>query len=246
MRYYSNYGRYGWYVSDGYSIDKADNYSNNYKIYTRQTRLDALKTAVNQFIDDTSKKSPNSKIGITTFSSDGYTNHKQTKGLGTTVTDLKQFVHDLNADGGTNPSVGLNVAKDELEKVNKDGNPKYVILFTDGAPTGGRTDNQWDTDVVNKSNKAADALKKNKFSTVYTILFGVGENSREQAFLKGGEYNGTTYPGIASSSECAKTADVHIRQIRIRRRDFNEEKDIIRNTCTYNVLLHDTIHSMGQ
>ena len=207
MRYYSNYGRYGWYVSDGYSIDKADNYSNNYKIYTRQTRLDALKTAVNQFIDDTSKKSPNSKIGITTFSSDGYTNHKQTKGLGTTVTDLKQFVHDLNADGGTNPSVGLNVAKDELEKVNKDGNPKYVILFTDGAPTGGRTDNQWDTDVVNKSNKAADALKKNKFSTVYTILFGVGENSREQAFLKGGEYNGTTYPGIASSSECAKTAD---------------------------------------
>ena len=209
MRYYSNYGRYGWYVSDGYYSYKADDYSNNCKIYTYtgQTRLDALKTAVNQFIDDTSKKSPNSKIGITTFSSDGYTNHKQTKGLGTTVTDLKQFVHDLNANGGTNPSVGLNVAKDELEKVNKDGNPKYVILFTDGAPTGGRTDKQWDTDVVNKSNKAADALKKNKFSTVYTILFGVGENSREQAFLKGGEYNGTTYSGIASSSECAKTAD---------------------------------------
>lgn len=40
--------------------------------------------------------------------------------------------------------------------------------------------------------------------------------------------------------------DAHIHHIRIRRRDFNEEKVIIRNTCTYNVLLHDTIHSMGQ
>ena len=213
----------GWRVATGdYSSDDAANSKyDNCKIYTRtsstETRLAALKNAVNQFIDDTAKKSPNSKIGITAFSSAGYgpTNkgdHNGSHGTGKELqivsenaNSLKKFVGELKANGGTDPAVGLNAAKAELDKAKDDKKPKYVILFTDGAPTGDRTDNRWSSEAVTKSNKAAASLKKDNFSTVYTILFGVGENSNEQIFLKG---NGTTqYPGIASSPECAKTAN---------------------------------------
>lgn len=213
----------GWRVETGglLSDDAADSKYDNCKIYTRtsskETRLDALKKAVNQFIDDTAKKSPNSKIGITAFSSAGYgpTNkgdHNGSHGTGKELqivsenaNSLKKFVGELKANGGTDPAVGLNAAKAELDKAKDDKKPKYVILFTDGAPTGDRTDNRWSSEAVTKSNKAAASLKKDNFSTVYTILFGVGENSNEQIFLKG---NGTTqYPGIASSPECAKTAN---------------------------------------
>ena len=209
----------GWYVESGWSSDDAatEKYNNCGIYYKIETRLDALKSAVNQFIDDTAKKSPNSKIGITAFSSAGYgpTNKgiyngshgtgKELQIVSENPNSLKTFVGELKANGGTDPAVGLNAAKAELDKAKDDKKPKYVILFTDGAPTGDRTDNKWSSKAVTESNKAAASLKEDNFSTVYTILFGVGENSDEQIFLKG---NGTKqYPGIASSPECAKTAD---------------------------------------
>lgn len=220
MRYYSNYG---WGVSDGYSIYKADDYSNNCKIYTGQTRLDALKTAVNQFIDDTAKKSPKSKIGITVFSSNNgygrpYGDHGRSVALGevgredsTKVTELKTFVNGLNANGGTDPSVGLSDAKDKLD-AEPDKNPKYVVLFTDGKPTGGGS--EWNTTAQQDAEKQASELrtgnrgkveKKKDPYTVYTIGFALDD--RAKTFLSGGEYDEKEYPGIASSSECAKTAD---------------------------------------
>ena len=217
-----NSREYRWFVYDDEKwYDATDSKYSNCKIYTRtsstETKLVALKNAVNQFIDDTAKKSPNSKIGITAFSSAGYgpTNkgdHNGSHGTGKELqivsenaNSLKKFVGELKANGGTDPAVGLNAAKAELDKAKDDKKPKYVILFTDGAPTGDRIDNRWSSEAVTKSNKAAASLKKDNFSTVYTILFGVGENSNEQIFLKG---NGTTqYPGIASSPECAKTAN---------------------------------------
>lgn len=211
MKYYSGYG---WYVGNS----KADNYSNNCKIYTRQTRLDALKTAVNQFIDDTAKKSPKSKIGITVFSSKGYGDHGRSVALGevgsedsTKVTELKKFVNELEANGGTDPWVGLSDAKDKLD-AEKDKNPKYVVLFTDGKPTGGGA--EWDTDAQRDAEKQASELrtgnrgeveKKKDPYTVYTIGFALDD--RAKTFLSGGEYDKKKYPGIASSSECAKTAD---------------------------------------
>ena len=90
--WYSSYYNKGWRVGPrGSSDDAAKDKYNNCKIYTRtsttETRLDALKNAVNQFIDDTAKKSPNSKIGITVFSSTDdynrpYGNHGTSVSLG--------------------------------------------------------------------------------------------------------------------------------------------------------------------
>lgn len=223
-----------WYLA-------TDSKYSNCKIYTRsstETRLAALKNAVNQFIDDTAEKSPNSKIGITVFSStnnednEPYGDHGKSVNLGTVgskvgtadsakVTELKTFVEKLNAEGGTDPAVGLKDAKDKLDATNDD-NPKYVVLFTDGKPTGGTA--YWNSTAQKNAETQASELRtglRNKTNktkvkdpyTVYTIGFALDdEGERAKTFLSGGPYKDKNYkdgkyPGIASSKDCAKTAD---------------------------------------
>lgn len=201
-----------WYIGN----TKASNCPDTYKIYTKKTvsmtRLDALKNSVDQFITDTASKSPDSKIGITAFSSTHKTqiNNGSTKELvsaGDNKDDLIAFADALKAGGGTKPAIGLNKAKKLLDSANDD-KPKYVILFTDGAPTGDNTapegqSPEWHADTVKEANTAAQGLKDAGY-TVYTIGFAL--DSRAQAFLAGGTYDNTTYPGIASKN-CAFNAE---------------------------------------
>ena len=205
MKYYKRPRKYeaGWYVN-GY---KAETYHSDCKIYTKiTTRLDALKYSVNQFIDDTKAKSPNSKIGITAFSSAGYGDHGSTMdltevGVGDNAQNLKKFVNELDANGGTDPGVGLSNAKTKLDAVANDGKTKCVVLFTDGEPTGNNTDGEW---VAQKSAETKAKELRDAGYTVYTIGFAL--NGKSKAFLAGETYNGTKYPGIASPG-CAKVAD---------------------------------------
>lgn len=212
------------------SDDAAEDKYNNCKIYRQiSTRLDALKSAVNQFIDDTAKKSPNSKIGITAFSSAGYEptnngNHNGSHGTGEELQivsknadSLKKFVEKLKANGGTDPAVGLEKAKNKLDAMG-DKNPKYVVLFTDGKPTGGG--DTWDSNAQKDAETQASELRtgrrnnvdnaKNPY-TVYTIGFALKDEERAKTFLSGGPYKDKMYPdgkypGIATPG-CAKTAD---------------------------------------
>jgi len=187
---------YSWWDGEWYiGSNNASSYPDTYKIYTKKTvsmtRLDALKKSVDQFITDTASKSPDSKIGITAFSStdESQKDNGSTKELvsaGANKDALIKFADKLEAGGGTKPAIGLNKAKELLDSAN-DNRPKYVILFTDGAPTGDNTapsgqSPAWHTDTVNKANTAA------------------------QAFLAGGTYGNTTYPGIASPN-CAFNAE---------------------------------------
>lgn len=211
MKYSKRYSE--WYIG-GY---EASNYYTDYKIYTRETktRLQALQDSVDQFITDTASKSPESKIGITAFSSDYDQDHSSngaTQGLlpaGKNTGEEKNkdilisFANNLKAYGGTTPAIGLNKAKELLDAVANDGNPKYVILFTDGAPTGNRTDDEWDSDAKTNAETAANALKEARY-TVYTIGYGFDDNSNEAKFLAGD--GSTNYPGIASPN-CAFTAN---------------------------------------
>lgn len=208
---YQYYGYYGdWYIGN----KKASNYdSNNYKIYTKKTvtktRLEALKESVDQFITDTASKSPNSKIGITAFSSkhSSQQSNGKTQGLlaaGANKDTLIAFVDSLKDGGGTMPHIGLNKAKELLNAAN-DKNPKYVVLFTDGAPTGDNTGNPpaWSSSAKTSAETSASALKAAGY-TVYTIGYGFSDDSNEAKFLAG---NGTEdYPGIASPN-CAFTAN---------------------------------------
>ncbi|MSU81711.1 VWA domain-containing protein [Anaerobutyricum soehngenii] len=209
MSYSWRNGKWDWYV--GRRL--ASSYGVDCKIYEKKvgtTKLDALKDSVNQFIDDTKANSPNSKIGITAFSSvdkyeHPYGDHGKSKelmqvGVGENADTLKSFVNNLDAEGGTDPAVGLNNAQKALVNAH-DENPKYVILFTDGEPTGRGSD--WDTTAQKNAETSAKALKDARY-TVYTIGFGLDE--RPKTFLAGGKYGGKTYPGIASTG-CAKEAN---------------------------------------
>lgn len=208
---------YSWWDGEWYiGSNNASSYPDTYKIYTKKTvsmtRLDALKKSVDQFITDTASKSPDSKIGITAFSStdESQKDNGSTKELvsaGANKDALIKFADKLEAGGGTKPAIGLNKAKELLDSAN-DNRPKYVILFTDGAPTGDNTapsgqSPAWHTDTVNKANTAAQELKDAGY-TVYTIGFAL--DSRAQAFLAGGTSSNTTYPGIASPN-CAFNAE---------------------------------------
>ena len=186
----------------------ASNCPSTYEIYTKKTvsmtRLDALKNSVDQFITDTASKSPKSKIGITAFSRDGKGCNGESIDLKEAKSgeqSLKKFIDELYAEGGIDPQVGLNDAKNKLDKLKDDGRPKYVILFTDGMPTGkGST---WNIDAQRAAETSANALKTAGY-TVYTIGYGFDDNSNEARFLAG---DGTkNYPGIASPN-CAFTAN---------------------------------------
>lgn len=210
---------YSWWDREWYIGRKnASSCPDTYKIYTKKTvsmtRLDALKNSVDQFITDTASKSPDSKIGITAFSSTDRTQKdngstKELVSARANKDDLIAFADALEAGVGTKPAIGLKKAKELLDKAN-DNKPKYVILFTDGAPTGDNTapsgqSPAWDTDTVDKANTAAQELKDAGY-TVYTIGFAL--DSRAQAFLAGGTHSNsnTTYPGIASPN-CAFNAE---------------------------------------
>lgn len=192
--------RYGWIVG-GHYLEGL-----NGDIYTYSTRLDALKSAATQFITDTATTSPTSNVGISVFSSSGYGNHGDNKSLaavGANKDTLISFINDLSANGGTDPAVGLQDAYNKLDAASKSGDtlPKYVILFTDGEPTGGGS--KWNTTAQENAESQAKVLKEMGVK-VYTIGFAL--NDRAKTFLAGGKYDGKTYPGIASPG-CAMVAD---------------------------------------
>ena len=217
LQYYNNYyGRTGWYIGDDWwSQTKADDSTyNGCKIYLKKTekKLTALQNAVKQFITDTANKSPDSKIGITAFSSAGYGSHGKTEDLqkaGDNKENLTRFVDSLVANGGTDPYVGLKNAKSKLDAATMSGDtkPKYVLLFTDGEPTG--PGNSWDTTAQQNAENITNGTEsikgiKQEGYTVYTIGFGLRDKAK--AFLEGGTYGSTTYPGIASKN-CAFNAE---------------------------------------
>lgn len=217
LQYYNNYyGRTGWYIGDdSWSQTKADDSTyNGCKIYLKKTekKLTALQNAVKQFITDTANKSPDSKIGITAFSSAGYGSHGKTEDLqkaGDNKENLTRFVDSLVANGGTDPYVGLKNAKSKLDAATMSGDtkPKYVLLFTDGEPTG--SGNSWDTTAQQNAENITNGTEsikgiKQEGYTVYTIGFGLRDKAK--AFLEGGTYGRTTYPGIASKN-CAFNAE---------------------------------------
>lgn len=239
--YYRN-GR--WYVKNGY--EAANKIYAGCKIYTRiTTRLEALKASVNQFIEDTAANSPSSNVGITVFSRAGKTNNGKTTellavGNSNNKDTLKKFVDDLYADGGTEPAIGLENARIKLDALGGD-NPKYVVLFTYGEPTGAGS--EWNTTAQQKAETQARYLREgtrlNRYNqeektkpgyTVYTIGFDLKEKA--QKFLAGDPNNSTKYPGIASPG-CAKTANDAASLGAI----FQE----IQNTITQDIDIHDAI-----
>lgn len=212
------YGIYHRFIIGGYYsyhlMIKIDNtwmyyYDNSWReiedsdtanIYEWPSRITALKEVVNQFIRNTATSSSESNIGLAPFNT-GVTNATdKLLNVGKNKDDLIKKVSLLSADGGTSPHTALDEA---LKLLNNDNakNPKYVILFTNGEPTG--PSDKWDRYYQKEAERAAKALK-DKGIKVFTVGFALGTNG--QKFLAGDENDSNKYPGIASEG-CAFNAN---------------------------------------
>lgn len=179
-KYYSNPMIYidgQWQYYDGRdwkTPSKFDDwiYSSYGDVFTWDSRITALKEAAIAFIKDTAAKSKNSKIGITTF--DGYKSGRKnyTKGnviqsitaVGDSPSDMIKAVGKITADGGTSPQKGLEEASSQLERVKDDGLSKYIILFTDGAPSKESDTKATETSISTLKQKA----------TIFTVALSSG------------------------------------------------------------------------
>ncbi len=162
------------------------------QINSSVTKLDALKSAVNTFIDQVAAKETdsvhhnisivkfagksNNTVGNKTYYEDRYEyNYSQiVKGL-TDAKDnqkaLKDAVNALSAGGVTRADFGMKHAQTVLKNARSNAT-KVVVMFTDGEPTNG---NQFETSVANGAIGAAKSLKDGG-ATVYTVGCMSGAN----------------------------------------------------------------------
>lgn len=163
-------------------LDVSGSMSKHINGYGSQSKINALKDAVNGFIDKVAEKSPNSSIAVVKFAGDekietgndtywdgDHCNYSQTviglTAAGTGAAALKAKVSALDPDGPTAADYGMNRAKSIIDSVKNNDHQKVVIMFTDGEPNHS---NGFSTTVANDAIKASKSIKE-AGATVYTI-----------------------------------------------------------------------------
>lgn len=186
----------GWYYYNGYNnrtyvtpkTSANDSDSSHVQFYTisqGDKKIDALKTAVNSFIDKVSKDASESNVehriaivkyagnkrdsvGNDTYSYNGYLyNYSQiVKNLtsASSAAELKSAVNALNPAGATRADLGMEHAANIINRIDRDST-KVVVMFTDGVPT---TQTSFNNTVANNAISNAKNIKANG-ATVYTV-----------------------------------------------------------------------------
>ena len=180
-----------WMYYDGGSWKPIGD-SSKTNVYTVDSSLTGLKEAATAFTTSMAASSTNSRIGIATFNYVGNLVSGLTT-IGTNKDELVKKISSIYASAGTSPQLGLELALKQLEENKQENVPRYVILFTDGAPSS--------KDDKAKSKLQAQLLKE-KGITVYTI--GLKLNDDTEDWLKDNiASKGCAYP--ASSVDELKT-----------------------------------------
>ena len=196
-----------------------DTASGHEQFFSSNTKITALKSAVNSFIDVIAKDNPTSKIAIVKFAGDKtdnvgndtykegrYTyNHTQiVQNLTEADTDgaasLKAAVNALTASGATAADYGLEKAIEVFGAANNvpEDRNRVVIMFTDGEPNH---DNGFDGRVANAAIDKAKTLKNESYgASVYTI--GIFDGASVGESLPANNDNGRTnrYMHLVSSN----------------------------------------------
>lgn len=180
-----------WMYYDGGSWKPIGD-SSKTNVYTVDSSLTGLKEAASAFTTSMAASSTNSRIGIATFNYVGNLVSGLTT-IGTNKDELVKKISSIYASAGTSPQLGLELALKQLEENKQENVPRYVILFTDGAPSS-------------EDDKAASELQaqklKEKGITVYTIGLKLNDNTKK--WLEGNiASKGCAYP--ASSVDELKT-----------------------------------------
>lgn len=224
--YFSGYQRVyycsrcgGWYTKEHGSwhgtqlfpkTSASDTNTRYTQFYSDVTKITALKTAVNAFIDNVAKESPDSNIAIVKFADDkssqigntvyGGTNYSQIVKELTTVnkagaSSLKTTVDGLTATGSTAADYGMEHAWDIIRKDPNKDRQKVVVMFTDGEPNHY---NGFDESVANDAITASKSIKDAK-ATVYTIgCFGSLDADKKDNVDTYMNYVSSNYPNATS------------------------------------------------
>ena len=206
-------------------LDASGGMKNSMSKSDNTKRMDALKNAVNTFID--SAAAQNAKItgadkkinlSIVKFAGEskkdvgndtylfGTWNYSQivkelTVCENNDAAALKNAVNDIHPGGPTQADYGLQHAQTELTKHGRPNAKQVVIFFTDGSPNN---DNGFDNDIASDAIKAAKSLKA-AGAEVYTVGIFKGADpkadvsgaSKENKFMQAvsSNYPSATYTG---------------------------------------------------
>lgn len=204
-----------------------DNDTTHIQFYTRRevnvSKIDALKTAVNGFIDATATQNetiadPEKKhhISVVKYATNGYYNNNQdsvgdnvnrqgynysqiVSNLTGNMDGLKSSVNGLEAGGATSADFGMNLANRVLNSSAGHGvrqnAQKIVIMFTDGEPNHS---NGFDVDVANDTIASAKTIKDTG-AFVYTIAV-VNDADPDESINTSTETNINAYLHSVSSN----------------------------------------------
>lgn len=177
---------WGWRRTDTYErvypmTSAQDVDSGHIQFYTRQrvsstSKMSALKTAVNNFIDSVAaqnegkQQSVQHRIAITSYASSARTDASFTYVTGSDTQNLKNTVNRLNASGGTQADDGMSEAQEVMRSA-RAGAKQIVIFFTDGEPG-----NYGFTEGVAGPTVNTSLEMKNAGATVYSIGVVSGAN----------------------------------------------------------------------
>ncbi|WP_239463267.1 Spy0128 family protein [Collinsella intestinalis] len=169
----------------------------------QQSRINALKTAANSFInataaanDDISDPNLKHQISLVKFAGDksdevgndkyyggfwpfgqDYNYSQVVSELGvyntSNASQLTGLVNQLDPDGGTQTDYGMEVAQEELASHGREGAQQVVIFFTDGEPGDGYSFN---TTIANSTVNTARELKQSG-ALVYSVGIFTGASS---------------------------------------------------------------------
>lgn len=213
---------YGWNHKQGnvYTpmTSATDTVDGHVQFYTSSgTKIAALKSAVNSFIDIIARDNPASQIAIVkfagnkadnvgndTYRSGGYThNYTQivknlTTADATGAAALKEAVSRLSAKGATAADYGLEKAINVFGDADQvpTGRNRVVIMFTDGEPNHV---NGFDSEVANDAIENAQTLKSKSYgASVYTI--GIFSGADVGTTLPEGNKDANRYMHLVSSN----------------------------------------------
>ena len=231
----------GWFTRDhGYlnykgtqltpKTSASDSNTSHTQVYTRTEsttkKIDALRSAVNGFIDSVADKSADSQIAIVKFAGNkkdtvgndtyqkgGYTyNYSQIVQDLTTVDEtgassLKTAVNGLIAAGTTLANYGMEHAQTIINRAKDNGRQKVVVMFTDGEPNGIEKVSGFEKEVANSAINTSKSIK-DAGATVYTIgCFGSLDADKKANVDTYMDYVSSNYPNATSMTSGGAKAD---------------------------------------
>lgn len=215
--------KYTWSYTNSYTGETVTVDSKTTDVYeaktSNQTKIAALKTAATNFVNNVADKNSDCRVGIVTFSNDGYikpiTNNSYTLAkVGTSKDDIINTIGGLRTGGDTRPAKGLDKAREIFSEASSgswenvdqtDGRRKMVVFLTDGVPAPANTDD-FDENLAEAGTYSATQLHNLGAETYALGIFGAADSNgtmNTASVKRIDEY----MQSIASSHEKYMTAD---------------------------------------